>query len=123
VVGWGLVQIGVGCCPWLSFDHLFIYVLDGIFSIKKRAALAAALIILPVLSNWGRFTKMFLLHCNTSAATANKLHRCQFVFALMGVIRFRSAAKTAFGFITARVTQVTGFVGDRSTTFTCIGHR
>jgi hypothetical protein len=90
---------------------------------KKRAALAAALIIFLGLSNRGRFTQMFPLHCHASAATANKLHGCQFVFALVGVIRFRCSAETAFGFIAARITQVSGCVGDRSAIFTCIGHR
>jgi hypothetical protein len=66
---------------------------------------------------------MFLLHCHSSAATANKLHGCQFVLALMGVIRFRGSAETAFGFITAWITQMTGLIGDRSATFTCIAHR
>jgi hypothetical protein len=94
-----------------------------LFSIKKGRHLTAALIILQGSRNWGRFAKMFLLHCHAPAATANKLHRCQFVLALVGVIRFRSPAETAFGFIAARITQVTGFVGDRSATFTCIGHR
>jgi hypothetical protein len=89
---------------------------------KKGRHSAAALMILWVLCNWGRLTKMFLLHCHASAATANKLHRCQFVFTQVRVIRFRFAAETAFGFITARVTQVAGFVGDRSAIFTCIGH-
>jgi hypothetical protein len=92
------------------------------FLIKKGRHSPAALIFSRGLSNWGRFTKMFLLHCHASAATANKLHRCQFVFAQVGVIRFRSPAETAFGFITARITQVAGFVGDRSAIFTCIGH-
>jgi hypothetical protein len=100
-----------------------MYALDLNFSIKKGRHSAAALIILLGLTNWGRLTKMFLLHCHASAATANKLHGCQFVLALVGVIRFRSPAETAFGFITARITQVPGFVGDRSATFTCIGHR
>jgi hypothetical protein len=99
-----------------------MYALVVYFSIKKGRHLAAALIIFLGLSNWGRLTKMFLLHCHASAATANKLHGCQFVLALMGVIRFCGSAETAFGFITARITQVTGFVGDRSATFTCIGH-
>jgi len=65
---------------------------------------------------------MFLLHCHASAATANKLHGRQFVFALVGVIRFRSPAEAAFGFITAWITQVSGCFGDRSAIFTCIGH-
>jgi hypothetical protein len=65
---------------------------------------------------------MFLLHCHASAAVADKLHRCQFVFALMGVIRFGGSTETAFLFITARIAQVTGFVGNRSATFTRIRH-
>jgi hypothetical protein len=94
------------------------------FSIKKGGiSLAAAPICLIVLTNWVRFTKMFLLHCHAAAATANKLHGCQFVLALVGVIRFRCPAETAFGFISAGITQVTGCVGDRSAIFTCIGHR
>jgi hypothetical protein len=100
------------------FSHLHFY-----FSIKKGRHLAAALIIILGLSNRGRFAKMFLLHCHASAATANKLHGCQFVLALMGVIRFRSPAETAFGFITAWITQVPRLIGDRPATFTCIGHR
>jgi hypothetical protein len=105
------------------FSHSFLCFIYFYFSIKKGRHLAAALIMLPGLSNRGRFTKMFLLHCHAPAATANKLHGCQFILALMGVIRFRSPAETAFGFITARITQVPRFVGDRSATFTCIGHR
>jgi hypothetical protein len=95
----------------------------SIFTFKKKGRhSAAALMILWVLSNRGRLTKMFLLDCHASATTANILHRCQFVFTQVGVIRFRSAAETAIGFITAGITQVTGFVGDRSTIFTGICH-
>jgi hypothetical protein len=89
---------------------------------RKGRHSPAALMILWVLSNRGRFTKMFLLHCHPPAATANILHRCQFVFTYVRVIRFRGTAETAVGLITAGVAQVTGFVGDRSAIFTCICH-
>jgi hypothetical protein len=96
--------------------YLFLY-----FNKKGRHS-SAALMILWVLSNRGRLAKMFLLHCHAPAATANILHRCQFVLTHVRVIRFRSAAETALGFITAGITQVTGFLGNRSAIFTCICH-
>jgi len=63
----------------------------------------AALLWLFDLSNWRWFAKMLLFHSHSSAAAANILHRRQFVFTNVGVIRFSSAAETAFGFIAARI--------------------
>jgi len=92
------------------------------FNKKGRQAITAPLLRYD-LSNRGRLAKVFLLHCHTAAVATDILHCSQFVFAQMGVIGFGSSAEATFGFIAARITQVTGFVGDRSTIFACIGHR
>jgi hypothetical protein len=44
---------------------------------------------------------MLLLHCDATTAAAHKLHRCQFIFTEVGMIRLSCAAETAFGFIAA----------------------
>jgi hypothetical protein len=103
-------------------DKISFYALSFLISIKKGRQMTAARIILRCSGNGRRLAKIFLLHRYAPAATANIFHRSQLVFAQMGVIRLRSPAEAAFGFIAARIAQVTGFVGDRSAIFTCIGH-
>jgi hypothetical protein len=65
---------------------------------------------------------MFLLHCHAPAAATNKFHRSQFIFALMGVIRFGGTTETAFGLIAAWIAKMPGCIGNRTAVFTCIGH-
>jgi hypothetical protein len=65
---------------------------------------------------------MFFFHRHASACAANELHGSQFVFAHVFGIRFGRPAETAFGFIPAGVAQVSGFIGNRATILTGIGH-
>jgi hypothetical protein len=65
---------------------------------------------------------MILLHCDTPAAIANKLHGRQFVFADMFGIDLGRTAETAFFLVVARVTEVTGRFGHGTTIFTSVSH-
>jgi hypothetical protein len=89
---------------------------------RKGRQFIAALLFGYALINWRGFAKMLLFHCHATAAAAHKLHFRQLVLANMGVIRLGSTAETAFGFVAARIAQMTGLAGHRATTFTCIRH-
>jgi hypothetical protein len=79
---------------------------------------------------------MLLFHGYAPTTAAHKLHRRQFVFtevrmirlsrtaeAAFGFIAARIApAEAAFGFIAARIAQVARFVGYCSAVFTCVSH-
>jgi hypothetical protein len=101
-------------------DYLWVRFFN--FSTKKGRPVTAALWMFRCLGDGCRFTKMFLLHCHTSAAATDKFHSCQFVSALMGVIRFGSTTETAFGLIAARVAKMPGRIGDRTAVLACISH-
>jgi hypothetical protein len=65
---------------------------------------------------------MLLFHGYAPATAAHKLHRRQFIFTEVRMIRLSRPAEAAFGFIAARIAQVARFVGYCPTVFTCISH-
>ena len=69
-----------------------------------------------------RFTEMVLFHCHAATTVALKFHRRQLFLADVPRIHFRSAAKNAFGFVIAGVTQMPRFIGNRTAILTCICH-
>jgi hypothetical protein len=101
-----------------------VYFMGQILQIfnKKRTACCSRPFVFGDLFNRCRLTEVFLLHRHASAAATYKFHGGQFVFALMGVIRFGGTTEAAFGLIAARIAKMPGCIGDRTAVFTCIGH-
>jgi hypothetical protein len=65
---------------------------------------------------------MTILHGNPSAAFADIFHGCQLVLAHVAVVHLRCSTKAAFGFVTARIAEMSRFIGNRTTVFACVCH-